>query len=184
MVDDPNRDVNSLRPDFREKLEAWLTAVRQTFPGYEVGVHEARRTPERQAWLFASGRSRPGAIVTNTLDSNHLYGIAADWHFSQAGRALWDASLYERALTAVPPERFGLEDLRPFEYVHIQLADADNRRAEPAPPPVDDSPQDRLLIVYRGGVELERYALAPDAEIVRRDSPDGSRTWLDLNGKR
>ena len=170
----PNRDLDTLRPDFREKLEAFLQAVQAAMPGYDVAVHEAVRSPERQAHLYASGRTRPGPILTNTLDSNHLHGLAADWHLSRNGRATWDASLYQRAYELVPPEKFGLETLAPFEWVHVQLADADNRRDEtPVEPPA------RLLLVFdAAGVEVARVALPDGADVLLRASADGRRVYV------
>lgn len=41
-------------------------------------ITEARRTAARQADLYAQGRTRPGPIVTNTLQSNHITGRAFD----------------------------------------------------------------------------------------------------------
>ena len=41
-------------------------------------VIEGRRTPERQRELYAQGRTTPGKIVTWTLQSKHLDGLAVD----------------------------------------------------------------------------------------------------------
>lgn len=41
-------------------------------------VVEGLRTPERQAELFAQGRTKPGAKVTWTLKSKHIDGLAVD----------------------------------------------------------------------------------------------------------
>lgn len=46
--------------------------------GIRVVVTESRRTPERQAKLYAQGRTTPGRIVTWTLKSKHLDGLAFD----------------------------------------------------------------------------------------------------------
>lgn len=168
------RSLDLLRPDFREKLDAWLQAVAETFPAYTVGVHETLRTPERQQWLWEQGRSRPGSIVTWTLDSNHLHGLAADFHVAVNGKAIWDPKVYERIYAAVPPERFGLESLAPTEWVHVQLADADNRRDEkPEPTP------DRLLLVYdTTGAEVARVPLPATADVLTRVSADGTRVYV------
>lgn len=167
------RSLDLLRPDFRERLERFLTAVRAAFPEYQVTVHETRRSPERQRWLFEQGRSRPGPIVTWTLDSNHLHGLAADWHFSQNGRAIWDSDLYERAYRLVPPERYGLETLAPLELVHVQLADADNNRDEV--PVVADR---LILLLDADGSEAGRVTLPPGADVLTRVSADGTRVYV------
>ena len=63
------RAPEMLDPVFAGKLLALETELRRRH------VHATRRetwrSPERQAWLFQQGRSRPGAIVTNTLTSWH-----------------------------------------------------------------------------------------------------------------
>jgi len=49
--------------------------------GARARVSEGLRTRERQAYLYASGRTRPGPIVTKTLASRHLGGRAFDIDF-------------------------------------------------------------------------------------------------------
>jgi peptidoglycan L-alanyl-D-glutamate endopeptidase CwlK len=49
--------------------------------GFDPIVYESLRTDERQAWLYAQGRTRPGAIVTNAPTADHSYhrwGLAVD----------------------------------------------------------------------------------------------------------
>ena len=41
-------------------------------------VIEGRRTPDRQAELYAQGRTKPGKIVTWTISSKHCVGLAVD----------------------------------------------------------------------------------------------------------
>jgi peptidoglycan L-alanyl-D-glutamate endopeptidase CwlK len=41
-------------------------------------VIEGRRTPERQAQLYAQGRTAPGQIVTWSMNSKHIDGKAVD----------------------------------------------------------------------------------------------------------
>lgn len=41
-------------------------------------VLEGVRTPERQAQLYAQGRTSPGKIVTWTMRSKHIDGLAVD----------------------------------------------------------------------------------------------------------
>lgn len=171
------RDLSLLRPDFRMALEQYLAAVQAAFPEYGVGVHETLRSPERQAFLFEQGRSRPGPVVTWTLDSNHLYGIAADWHFTRAGQAVWDSLEYRQAYRRVPPAAFGLETLAPAEYVHIQLLNANQRRGEePAA-----APPERLLVVYgldnQPVAEVELPATG-NVRLITTVSADGKRLWV------
>lgn len=74
----------------------------------EFRVLEGVRTPERQRELYAQGRTKPGNIVTWTLNSNHFkkadgYGHAVDlfpapydWNnlasFDALSRAMFDAA--------------------------------------------------------------------------------------------
>jgi peptidoglycan L-alanyl-D-glutamate endopeptidase CwlK len=44
----------------------------------DFAVLEGLRTPERQAELYAQGRTAPGPVVTWTMDSPHLHGRAVD----------------------------------------------------------------------------------------------------------
>lgn len=45
---------------------------------FDITVIEGMRTPERQAQLYAQGRTTPGPVVTWTLRSKHLDGKAID----------------------------------------------------------------------------------------------------------
>ncbi len=63
--------LDALDPDARVGFTALLADARRA--GFVVRVTETRRTPERQAWLLARGRSR-----TLTLTSAHMTGRAAD----------------------------------------------------------------------------------------------------------
>lgn len=168
------RDLDLLRPDFKERAEGFLSALRREFPGYTVGVHETLRTPERQAWLFEQGRSRPGNIVTWTLNSNHLHGIALDWHFAKEGRAIWNDELYVEAYSKVPPAAYGLETLGSVEQVHIQLLNANQKREAEVP---FDAEPDALLIVYDAtGLEVLRLEVPAGGSIIDRQR--GNRRYI------
>lgn len=69
-------DLDGLTPEFRAKVEVLLYRLR--LRGHVPWVYETRRTPERQAYLYASGRTRPGPKVTWTRESKHLHGLAVD----------------------------------------------------------------------------------------------------------
>jgi hypothetical protein len=71
------RDVEQLAPEFRERLQKVMERMKQEF-GHDVTVLETVRSPERQAALFAQGRSAPGPVVTWTRNSKHSKGLAAD----------------------------------------------------------------------------------------------------------
>ena len=76
-VGEPSRDLERLTPEFRSRLERVMVRMREEH-GHDVQLVETARSPERQAWLFAQGRTRPGQVVTWTHQSAHLTGDAAD----------------------------------------------------------------------------------------------------------
>lgn len=59
--------------------------------GYQVTVFQGYRSFEEQDALYAQGRTKPGAIVTNAKggDSFHNWGVAADVVFVVNGRPSW-----------------------------------------------------------------------------------------------
>lgn len=98
-VDVKQRDRAQLHPNFRATLIKLLAqSAAENIP---FRVFEAYRTPERQEWLYAQGRTRSGAVVTKARawESFHQYGLAADlvlfidgqWRWSDDGplRAHW-----------------------------------------------------------------------------------------------
>jgi len=70
--------------DLAELLPTAQTACRLLFQEcYKAGIKnifitETYRSQERQKYLYAQGRTRPGQIVTWTLDSNHKSRLAWD----------------------------------------------------------------------------------------------------------
>lgn len=53
-------------------------------------VTQGLRTKEEQAELYAQGRTKPGKIVTWTLNSNHISGLAVDLAPLIDGKLNWD----------------------------------------------------------------------------------------------
>jgi hypothetical protein len=72
----PDRAVGDLDPEFRARLDRVIERMEEL--GHTVEIVETARTSERQDFLFAQGRTRPGQVVTWTRDSNHERGLAAD----------------------------------------------------------------------------------------------------------
>ncbi len=68
--------TDALDQDFSARLDRVIDRMAQA--GHSVEVRETVRTPERQAALYAQGRTATGPVVTWTLDSRHLEGKAAD----------------------------------------------------------------------------------------------------------
>lgn len=114
-VTTPIRDPDALAPAFRARLERVIDRMRDEF-GHDVQLVETARSAERQEHLFAQGRTRPGPVVTWTLDSAHRSGEAADvivdgqWHHPQG---------YQR-LHAIAAEE-GLQTLGMRDPGHLEL---------------------------------------------------------------
>ena len=76
-VERVDTDLGRLDAEFRSRLERVIQRMRDEY-GHDVRVVEGYRAPERQAHLHAQGRTRPGPVVTWTLNSAHTRGQAAD----------------------------------------------------------------------------------------------------------
>lgn len=81
------RDLDLLVPAFRARVDAVVAEMNAE--GFDAIVHETYRTPERGAFLEATGKSKNGAL------SMHCFWCAADiisksklWN---AGKAFWQA---------------------------------------------------------------------------------------------
>jgi len=86
-----DRDPNKLAPFFIARLNAAIADCLSL--GFQVAMFEGFRTPARQDWLYAQGRSRPGNIVTRAkaFESWHCFGLAADIAYkTPAGHWTWD----------------------------------------------------------------------------------------------
>lgn len=66
--------MTHLYPVFREKLQRALDATHLKL-GAPWRVYEGYRSPERQTYLFASGRTRPGPVVT-WMRTPKFHGVA------------------------------------------------------------------------------------------------------------
>lgn len=90
-INDPAR----LHPQARAAFDRWWprALARAAVLGFGLRVLETERTELRQTWLYASGRTRPGPVVTWTLRSRHLPrdGGAWAWDFGLVllGRVVW-----------------------------------------------------------------------------------------------
>ena len=79
MLTDIDRDKTNLFPAFAAILTVFEdNLAHQGLPFY---LFEGFRSWERQEWLYAAGRTRPGKIVTNAKPGRswHAYGMAADY---------------------------------------------------------------------------------------------------------
>jgi hypothetical protein len=97
-VTEPPRiaSLDELRPDVRGLVIQWRDALSQL--GIALRILETRRTKERQDWLYAQGRTRPGKIVTNLRGDDpkarHVAepGRASAVDFAFAGPKPFDAA--------------------------------------------------------------------------------------------
>ena len=73
--------IDTLEPVTAARVREWLATCLEA--GVELRVTEGRRSWERQAALYARGRTLPGAIVTHARPEAdpHVRGAAADFCF-------------------------------------------------------------------------------------------------------
>ena len=115
-------DFSILHPRMRTAVDAVISDLKTS--NIPLFVFEAFRRPERQAHLFAQGRTRPGKKVTfaEAWGSFHQYGLAVDFVFGGPGRWTWDEP--KKGMWKdfhLIGERHGLMRLD-FETPHLQLA--------------------------------------------------------------
>ncbi|HEY8377569.1 MAG TPA: M15 family metallopeptidase [Nannocystis sp.] len=121
LVDTPpeavriDTSLDRLDPEFRRRLERVMERMRNEY-GHEVRLVEGFRNAARQEYLYAKGRTRPGPIVTWTLDSAHRHGRAADLLVD--GR--YDNPDGYARLAQVAREE-GLRTLGPVDAGHVEL---------------------------------------------------------------
>jgi len=104
-----------------------------------VGVAQGFRTNAEQDALYAQGRTKPGAIVTDAKggQSNHNYGVAVDlFQYSKDGTEAIFESKTERYLKIVAAmKKRGMQwggDWTSFkDYPHFQLYDAYRNEKKP-----------------------------------------------------
>jgi peptidoglycan L-alanyl-D-glutamate endopeptidase CwlK len=82
------RDANSiqkvklLHPKVRDEVSMLITKIEDGFPEtVKIRIVQGLRTIDEQNALYAQGRTKPGAIVTNAKggSSYHNYGLAIDF---------------------------------------------------------------------------------------------------------
>ena len=90
------RDIDALTPETAAKCRLFLQ--RSKAAGLDVFVTETRRSSERQAALWAIGRSQPGRIVTRSKagTGKHEFGLAFDVAFKGANLYPSDAKTWAR----------------------------------------------------------------------------------------
>lgn len=140
-----DRYLNHLVPAFRVKLERLLETLGHA--GVPFALDEGLRSQERQAWLYASGRTRPGAILTQkdgasgvwpadhpvvsergkSRRSRHQSGLAADLYPVKADGRIWipPASHEAWVLLATAARSLGLRPGRDWgDSPHVEYQGA------------------------------------------------------------
>lgn len=88
-----NKQLAQLHPDFAPLAARFINTVeRQLGIRLRIPREGGYRSLQRQAELYAQGRTAPGRIVTNARPgkSYHNYGLAVDVVEIKDGRAIWD----------------------------------------------------------------------------------------------
>lgn len=101
-------DLNELHPKVRELALKLLEESKKA--GLNIKIGETYRTKERQDYLYAQGRTRPGSIVTNakgsSMSSYHQWRLAFDI-FNNVRGAEYDTYVLKKA--GEIGEKLGLE---------------------------------------------------------------------------
>ncbi|HET7322336.1 MAG TPA: M15 family metallopeptidase, partial [Longimicrobiaceae bacterium] len=154
--------LNLLDPVFRTKLERVIDRMKQEF-GSTVEVVETYRAPQRQAMLYAQGRTQPGPVVTWTRSSNHQRGLAADLMVDGS----YDHPAAYARLARVAAEE-GLRTLGPRDPGHVELpvagTDARDLPLPPAPTVAEPSPRSGVATVAR---VAQVAPIAPVAQVAQ-----------------
>ena len=114
-----DRDITKLAEPFQTKVRNFLNVCWNN--GLDIFITEAVRTKKRQEYLYASGRTRYGPIVTWTLNSIHLTGNAIDIAFK--GPELYPRDMNTWHAVTGYARMHGIEwsyDLWGVEKIHFQ----------------------------------------------------------------
>ena len=87
------RDINALTPTAQKACRLFLEKCKEA--GIDIFITETYRSQKRQNELWEQGRTKPGQIVTWTLNSRHTSRRA--WDIAVNGPILYDISVIERA---------------------------------------------------------------------------------------
>ncbi len=117
-----DRSIDSLHPAAQKACRLFLEECKKE--GLDIFLTETYRSPDRQKWLYAQGRTRfPGPIVTWTLNSNHMSKLAWDIAVNPP-KSLYDTATLNAA--GAIAKRLGIEwggDWRPtIDRPHFQVS--------------------------------------------------------------
>ena len=120
-----SRLISDLSPEMQPLCNEWC--AKMDTAGIDYLITCTGRTQSEQEELYALGRTKPGKIVTWTLNSKHLTGDAFDFCIMFAGRPDWKMShpeLWQKAITI--GKSLGLKQVvdkngKIKEYAHLQV---------------------------------------------------------------
>jgi hypothetical protein len=120
-----DRDASHLLPPFRVVLAFLLANLQRD--GQPFKMDEGKRSVDRQAWLFASGRTRDGAVVTQKDGGDGVY--PNDYEYAPE-RGASRASRHQRgdAADLYPSNPFGMITIPPASDPVWTLLEAHARR--------------------------------------------------------
>lgn len=97
IIDPQSRiaELDQLNRRTREAAELFLRIAKDR--GLPVMITETYRTPERQAQLYAQGRTAPGPVVTWTKNSQHTHRNAFDIAKNVVGEEYTDLEFFKEA---------------------------------------------------------------------------------------
>ncbi|CAB5187476.1 Peptidase M15B, partial [uncultured Caudovirales phage] len=87
-----SRRIEDLTPAVQQRAKALVSAAKDA--GIDLLITSTYRSNEEQAALYAQGRTKPGAIVTNARpgDSYHNWRCAFDVVPLRNGKPVWSTS--------------------------------------------------------------------------------------------
>lgn len=105
-----SKSLDDLLEHVAEKARAMIAMCEDELPIDELRVTSTYRDYEYQTYLYAQGRTRPGAIVTNAKAgfSWHNFQVAFDVVPIVGGKAIWDNAQLFRDIGEIGQE-CGLE---------------------------------------------------------------------------
>jgi hypothetical protein len=110
MIKRNQEKVKDLHKDFQPLVRELLAELKRAI-GKQPIVTDGLRTREQQRELFAKGRfGNKGPIVTWTLDSNHMKGVAVDIGFLTKKSELTyeiDWEVFGRVVHSIPGLKWG-----------------------------------------------------------------------------
>jgi hypothetical protein len=171
-IETADRRWDHLYPPFRTAFQQTLARV-AGLTGAPWALIEGYRSPERQLWLYAQGRTRPGPIVTWMKSPKwHGTGLAADaaptrdgrpWY--GAPRAWWQGLLAAGQEVGLSNPAWSRGDLG-----HLQLSSAALRQKALAWcragfPPLDVPQQTTIRVLFNGEAIPDALPLAESGRV-------------------